>query len=247
MRFDRVGNGAFTLVRLNDGEVVAEGSAGQGLPTRVSADGFTVTIQAGEFHGGDRYMIEPTRSGARDIAHSSTIAADLAFSSPVRADSTYGNQGTGSRDCRCGVRRGSPSFAVKGTLTPPLLIRFTSETTYEVLDNSDPSAPRSLQPPLRNLPYVPGIRNSLLPGALGQTRVASTGGNVQRIIAGAGADARTCQPAATVTSRSRSAFEHRCERIHARRRRRIERRRGIKRARHRRWPVRSERCFCFGA
>ncbi len=78
-----------------------------------------------------------------------------------------------------------PSFAVKGSLTPPLLIHFTSDTSYEVLDNSDPSAPRPLQPPLRNLPYVPGIQNSLLPGALGQTRVASNGGDVQRIVASA--------------------------------------------------------------
>lgn len=186
VRFDRVGNGAFTLVRLNDGAVVAEGSTGQGLPTQVSADGFTVTIQAGQFHGGDRYMIQPTRSGARDIGALTNNPSDLAFSSPVRADSTYGNQGSGSVVAGAVFDEAGPSFAVKGTLTPPLLVRFTSETTYEVLDNSDPSAPRPLQPPLRNQPYVPGIQNSLLPGELGQTRVGSNGGNVQRIIAGAG-------------------------------------------------------------
>ncbi len=93
VRFDRVGNGAFTLVRLNDGKVVAEGSVGQGLPTRVSADGFTVEIQSGQFHGGDRYLIQPTRSGARDIGPLTTNAADLAFSSPVRVDSSYRQSG----------------------------------------------------------------------------------------------------------------------------------------------------------
>ena len=46
VRFDRVGNGAFTLVRIDDGKIVAEGSVGQGLPTHVSADGFTVEIRA---------------------------------------------------------------------------------------------------------------------------------------------------------------------------------------------------------
>lgn len=184
VRFDRVGNGAFTLVRLNDGKVVAEGSTGQGLPTQVSADGFTVTIQSGQFHGGDRYQIQPTRSGARDIGALAANPADLAFSSPVRVDSTYGNQGSGSVVAGAVFDENGPSFAVKGALTPPLLIRFTSETTYEVLDNSDPSAPQPLQPPLRDLPYVPGIQNSLLPDSLGQTRVGSNGGNVQRIIAG---------------------------------------------------------------
>jgi flagellar hook-associated protein 1 FlgK len=184
IRFDRVGNGAFTLVRLNDGQVVGEGSVGQGLPTTVSADGFTVTIESGQFHGGDRYLIEPTRSGARDITQLIGNAADLAFSSPVRADSSYGNQGTGAIDPGAVLDAASPSFAVRGALTPPLLIHFTSETMYEVLDNSDPSAPKALQPPLRNLPYVPGIENSLLPGVLGQTRVASNGGSIQKLVGG---------------------------------------------------------------
>ncbi len=87
-----------------------------------------MTIQAGEFHGGDRYMIQPTRSGARDIGALTNNPADLAFSSPVRADSTYGNQGSGSVVAGAVFDEASPSFAVKGTLTPPLLIRFTSET-----------------------------------------------------------------------------------------------------------------------
>ena len=187
IRFDRIGNGSFTMVRLNDGKVVGEGSVSQGLPTTVSADGFTVTLQAGQFHGGDRYLVEPTRSGARDIAQQIGSAADLAFSSPVRVDSSYGNQGTGVVNPGAVLDAGGPSFAVKGSLTPPLLIRFTSETTYEVLDNSDPSAPKALQPPLRNLPYVPGIENSLLPGVLGQTRVASNGGSVQKLVGPPGA------------------------------------------------------------
>ena len=185
VRFDRVGNGSFALVRRDDGKVVAEGSVSQGLPASVSADGFTVTIQSGQFHGGDRYLVQPTRSGARDITQLIGSAADLAFSSPVRANSSFGNQGSGVVTPSAVLDIAHPSFSVKGTLTPPLLIRFTSDTSYEILDNSDPSAPRPLQPPLRNLPYVPGIENSLLPGSLGQTRVGSNGGNVARLTSGA--------------------------------------------------------------
>ncbi len=184
IRFDRIGNGSFTMVRMSDGKVVGEGSVAQGLPTTVSADGFTVTLQSGQFHGGDRYSIRPTRTGARDISQLIGSAADLAFSSPVRTDSSFGNQGSGVINPGAVFDATGPSFAVKGALSPPLLIRFTSETTYEVLDNSDPTAPKALQPPLRNLPYVPGIENSLLPGVLGQTRVASNGGSVQRLVGG---------------------------------------------------------------
>jgi len=185
LRFDPVGNGSFSLVRLGDGKVVAQGSVAQGLPTHVSADGFTLTIQSGQFHGGDRYLVQPTRSGARDIGQQITSPADLAFSSPVAVQSGPSNQGTGAMTPSAVFDAGNPGFAVKGALTPPLLIRFTGASTYEVLDNSDPAVPKPLQPPLRNLPYVPGITNTLLPGAVGATRTMSDGANVGRLIVGA--------------------------------------------------------------
>ncbi len=184
LRFDAVGNGAFSLVRLADGKVVADGSVAQGLPARVSADGFTVTVQSGQFHGGDRYRIQPTRSGAHDIAQLIGSPADLAFSSPVAVTSGLANAGSGSIAPSAVLDASHGSFAVAGALSPPLLVRFTSESTYEVLDNSDPNHPQALAPPLRNLPYVPGVANALLPGVLGQTRLASDGANVERLIAG---------------------------------------------------------------
>jgi len=184
LRFDPVGNGSFSLVRLGDGKVVAQGSVAQGLPARVSADGFTLTIQSGQFHGGDRYLVQPTRSGARDIGQSITSPADLAFSSPVSVQSGPSNQGSGVVTPSAIFDATNPSFATRGALTPPLLIHFTSASTYEVLDNSDPAAPQPLQPPLRNLPYVPGIANALLPGAVGATRTMSDGANVERLAIG---------------------------------------------------------------
>jgi len=184
LRFDPVGNGAFSLVRLDDGKIVAQGSVAQGLPTHVAADGFTLTIQSGQFHGGDRYLVQPTRSGARDIEAQIASPADLAFSSPVAVQSGPSNQGSGAVRPSAVFDASNASFAVQGALTPPLLIRFTSASTYEVLDNSDPAAPTPLQPPLRNLPYTPGIANALLPGTAGATRVASDGASVERLIVG---------------------------------------------------------------
>jgi flagellar hook-associated protein 1 FlgK len=184
LRFDPVGNGSFSLVRLSDKAIVAQGSVAQGLPARVSADGFTLTIQSGQFHGGDHYLVQPTRSGARDIAQLISSPADLAFSSPVAVQSGPANEGSGVIVPSAVFDAANPSFAVPGTLTPPLLIRFTGPSTYEVLDNSDPAAPKPLQPPLRNVQYVPGVANALLPAAVGATRLASDGANIERLVNG---------------------------------------------------------------
>jgi len=183
LRFDSVGNGSFTLVRLSDSKVVAQGSVAQGLPAKVSADGFTLTVLSGQFHGGDRYLVQPTRSGARDIGQAITSPADLAFSSPVSVQSGSANLGSGTITPGAVYDATNPSFAVKGALSPPLLVRFTGASTYEVLDNSDPAAPKPLQPPLRDLTYVPGVTNTLLPGSAGATRLASNGANVERLVA----------------------------------------------------------------
>jgi flagellar hook-associated protein 1 FlgK len=41
------------------------------------------------------------------------------------------------------------------------LLRFTGPTTYEVLDNSNPSSPVALVPPLTGLAFTPGVSNTL--------------------------------------------------------------------------------------
>ena len=61
-------------------------------------------------------------------------------------------------------------------MTPPLLIRFTSPTTYDVLDNTDPGNPIPLFPPLMNQTFTPGISNSILPEDEGKTAFTSFGG-----------------------------------------------------------------------
>jgi flagellar hook-associated protein 1 FlgK len=71
---------------------------------------------------------------------------------------------------------GTSYFSKEGEMEPPLVIRFTSPTSYDVLDNTDPANPVPLFPPLMNQSYVPGITNNLLPASEGKTAITSYGG-----------------------------------------------------------------------
>jgi flagellar hook-associated protein 1 FlgK len=181
VRFSLAGDGSFTLVRRSDAKVMAEGTTAQGFPVSVAADGFELRIESGVFQAGDRYRLSPTLHGARDIGQVIQNARDLALATPVGVATALGNRGTAIAQPAGVFDISHPVFANAGVLTPPLLLQFTSPTTYELLDNSDPAAPRALVPPVRNQPYVPGIENLLLPGATGQTRVFSEGTNVGRL------------------------------------------------------------------
>ncbi|NJN50882.1 MAG: flagellar hook-associated protein FlgK, partial [Gammaproteobacteria bacterium] len=181
IRFSLAGDGSFALVRSSDAKVMAEGTTAQGFPVTVAADGFEVRIDAGTFRGGDRYRIQPSLHGGRDIAQVVRNARDLALATPVRVQTEIGNRGSGIAEPAGVFDISHPGFSNPGRLTPPLLVHFTSPTTYELLDNTDPAAPRALDPPVRNQPYVPGIENLLLPGGPGQTRIGSEGSQVGRL------------------------------------------------------------------
>lgn len=181
VRFNLSGDGSFQLVRSADSRVMAEGSTAQGFPVTVGGDGFSVTIESGTFRGGDRYRISPSLHGGRDIGQVIQNARDLALATPVRMQTAIGNRGTGIAQPAGVFDINHPAFANPGRLAPPLVVHFTSATTYELLDNTDPAAPRALVPPVRNQPYVPGIENLLLPGGVGQTRVGSEGTNIGRL------------------------------------------------------------------
>lgn len=61
-------------------------------------------------------------------------------------------------------------------MDPPLIIRFNSPTSYDVLDNTDPARPIPLFPPLMNQAYSPGVTNNILPRESGKTSFSSFGG-----------------------------------------------------------------------
>jgi flagellar hook-associated protein 1 len=188
LRLSGSGPDAYELVRLTDDTVVQAGGLPAQRPTSFEAEGFRVTFETGSFADGDRFTIMPTRFGANNVDVIATSPEILAFAQPVTTANSLSNTGTGS------ISQGEtlqtidpatgelmPAFENLGQLSPPLMVRFTSETTYDVLDATDPANPKSLNPPLENLQFKPGERNQILPSEPGQTVVASDGANAGRI------------------------------------------------------------------
>jgi flagellar hook-associated protein 1 FlgK len=71
------------------------------------------------------------------------------------------------------LSRDTQAFSVDGQLSPPLVIKFESETRYSVLDNTDPGRPVPLSPPLENIPFIPGTANTIFTSDPGETIVSS--------------------------------------------------------------------------
>jgi flagellar hook-associated protein 1 FlgK len=168
--FTGPGAGDYRLLRLSDNVVVSQGTLGAFPVTIADVDGFTINLQSGSFQAGDRFIIQPTRLAADLVDTNLQRPQELAFASPVRSRSHFGNTGTGQ------ISSGTvldvfqpdgvtllPGFATPGQLTPPLLSQFTSGTTYDVLDNTDPANPVALVPAMTGQGYTPGIDNPVFP------------------------------------------------------------------------------------
>ena len=181
LRVSQVNGQSYELVRRSDLAVVRHGQLTPGATQTIAVDGFRLVIDPSDLRAGDRYLIQPTRSGARDIARVLDDARDLAFASPVNVSASAGNRGSGVTRPGQVLDIDHPIFATPRALSPPLMIRFTSDTSYDVLDATDPARPVDLVPPRRNLTYVPGVLNQLLPGKLGVTIVAANGANAQSL------------------------------------------------------------------
>ncbi|MFK7731988.1 MAG: flagellar hook-associated protein FlgK, partial [Pseudomonadales bacterium] len=162
-------NQDFSLNLADTGERVASGSFGGTLPASVLTDlGFNLALEAGSFTVGDKVLIQPTRNGAREFSVQLERPEGLALGQPVRTSTVVHNTGTGSISpgSMIAVRTTDdtsllPTFATAEEISPPLLVRFDTATTYSVFDNSNPNAPTDLVPPQRNLNFVPGTENEL--------------------------------------------------------------------------------------
>lgn len=186
--FDFAGpdNFTYTIKRNSDGVIVKQGSISGSLPETLAFDGLELTLESGSFQGGDTFFLQPTRRASRDIATVIDDPRELAFAAAIRTISNTTNQGTGL------ISQGDvfqvydqvtgallPAFATSGQLSPPVIIKFTSLTTYDVLDNSDPANPKQLVPPIRNQEFVPGTQNQVFTTdvneTIGSTRQRGTG------------------------------------------------------------------------
>lgn len=157
----------YDLVRQSDNTVVGTGAL-PALPGSITAaDGFDIDLSAGTYNTGDVFYIRPTRFGAQDIGMVISQPQQLAYASPVMTDASLGNTGGGTissgevlnvRDANGALLT---EFATPGALNPPLLIRFTSATTYNVYNNSNPAA---LGAPLSAGVFIAGQVNSVTIG-----------------------------------------------------------------------------------
>jgi flagellar hook-associated protein 1 FlgK len=104
-------------------------------------DGFSLSIAAGSFAAGDRFMINPTRSASSGIQNSLKKPEELAFALPLKSDTSPANIGSGiinqpSLITQIDIHDPVAQAALENSLrtAPPLRIVFTSESAYEVYD-----------------------------------------------------------------------------------------------------------------
>lgn len=166
----------FRVTRLSDNELLTTQSLTGAFPQSIEVEGFEIRLEGGSFQHGDDFLIMPTRMGSSQVEVNLTRAEQVALASPISTDAAIGNRGSATISPGVVFDADTPYLANEGELDPPILIRFTSPTTYDVLDNTDPGNPIPLFPPLMNQSYTPGISNSILPGDEGKTAFTSFGG-----------------------------------------------------------------------
>lgn len=173
--------GLFQVTRINDGELVANGTLSGSFPFTAEFDGLELVLESGTFQNGDSFKLLPFESAGRDFSSSLSDPAAIAFGSPLLTDTSLGNEGSGvisQGEVLSLVDQNNlplPLLSTPGEMNPPLLVHFTSATTYDILDNSDPGNPQQLDPPIRNQRYVAGSANPLFSEDPGATLVTTAG------------------------------------------------------------------------
>ncbi len=136
----------YTVERESDGMVVTGTLAG--LPGAITfdmdGDGTDdgVTIDVTGTTAGDKFYVRPTRNGANNINLVMQRPQELAYASPIVTDADLGNTGTGVIstgeviDVFDATGAYLTEFATPGQLSPPVLVRFTSATTFDVINSS---------------------------------------------------------------------------------------------------------------
>ncbi len=93
-----VGTGpSYTLTRLSDNQVIpmTAGFPGAAPADTTTFDGVTLTLASGAGAPGDSFLIQPTRTGARDLSVLVSDPAKIAAASPIVTGNTAANQGSG--------------------------------------------------------------------------------------------------------------------------------------------------------
>lgn len=166
----------YRVTRVSDGELLETNALSGEFPDSIEIEGMEIRFEGGSFQLGDKFLVSPTRIESQNLGMNITRAEQVALASPISTESAIGNRGSATIDQGEVYDLDTSYFTDEGEMAPPLLIRFTSENTYDVLDNSDPGNPIPLFPPLMNQSFTPGISNSILPEDEGKTAFTSFGG-----------------------------------------------------------------------
>ena len=89
------GGNNYTLTRESDGSTVAINTGGVPSFTTATIDGFTLDITTGAV-AGDRFLIAPTASGARDFSVPLSSSTSIAAALPVQGQEAFTNTGSGT-------------------------------------------------------------------------------------------------------------------------------------------------------
>lgn len=128
--------GSYTLTRLSDGTVWSDTSLSALSAT--AAQGFNIAV-AGTPANGDSFLIQPTRRGASSVSVAITDPRAIAAAAPMTTSAASANTGTGS------ISVGSVDSA-DPALRDTVEIRFTSASTFDVVDMTTSTTLASAQP-----------------------------------------------------------------------------------------------------
>lgn len=181
VEFNGPTNSSFRVIRMNDNSEVLKTALTGENPDVFEVEGFAIHIGEGSFQEGDSFLLTPTRQGAQNMALRIDRPENIAVAQAIVTDASIGNQGTGKISQGVVYDQNTSFFSKDGELNPPVIIRFTSPTSYDVLDNSDPTNPIPLFPPLMDQTYVPGLTNEIFPQDEGKLAFTSYGGYLPRM------------------------------------------------------------------
>jgi len=124
------------------------------------AEGVQIEITAAPANG-DTYFLRPTRNGAMDIQMVLANSRQIAAAAPVRSAAATANTGTGVITAGTVSDINNAVFqSTAGQLSPPVLVRFTSATSYDIYDNTNSATPVLLE---AGIVYDPATGAELFP------------------------------------------------------------------------------------
>jgi len=155
----RYSSGAWQLTRNDTDQVVTMTGTGTAADPFI-AEGISLEIGVAPSNG-DAYFIRPTRNGATDIQMTLVNNRQIAAAAPLRSLAAAANTGTGAISAGIVTDINNVAFqSTAGQLTPPVLVRFSNGTSYDIFDNTNPASPVLLE---AGIAYNPATGGEVFP------------------------------------------------------------------------------------